>query len=559
MQNISFFRWLAPGSTPDPYRLGWAFIALVLLALTGCAGLPSQRSGTPSSAVAITPDTVLGAMALRASMRALGAAPVAASAAGGVPLAPGASVARSGLRPMPDADIALDARITLIRRAQASLDVQYYQVGNDKIGRLFLRELRDAAQRGVRVRLLIDDFYTHGMDPLLLGLAAHPNVEVRLFNPFASGRGHALGRLTSLAFDFRRLNHRMHNKMFIADGAMAIVGGRNMADGYFFHGRDNFIDFDALTLGPVVGQLQGIFDRYWNSDHVYPIDAVAPPSDAPSALRAEFDRLVAGSRTELGTAAADSYGVPSLSLDIEGGLERLIWAEAIAFADDPNKVGRGTTGAEMNDTALYRAVRAFQEARTELLLFSPYFVPGSVGMAGLKTARDHNIPVRVVTNSMATTDEPLASLAYERYRVPMLKLGIDLYELRPLGDAPELSVGAGASRARWHAKMAFIDRKTVLLGSLNMDQRSATTNTELGLLVYSPVFAERTLRYFNARREADVRGAYKVTLKPDGSGLQWKALQGEGRSEVLDDEPDVDYLLRLQLWLLSPFVSEDLL
>ena len=518
---------------------------LVLLFLTACAGLPSERASPASAAMAASPDTALGALALRAATRAASADPAAA--------------AHSGLRPMPDPDIALDARITLIRRAQASLDLQYYQVGNDEVGHLFLREVRDAARRGVRVRLLIDDFYTQGMDPLLQGLAAHPNVEVRLFNPFAAGRGHGLGRLTSLVFDFKRLNHRMHNKMFVADGAMAIVGGRNMADGYFFQGPDNFIDFDALMIGPVVGQLEGIFDRYWNSVQVYPIDALVVPSETPPALRAGFDQLVAHARTELKTAPVDAYGVPPLSLDLELGLERLIWAETTAFADEPGKVGRGTTDAELTNTALYRAVRAFRETRSELMLFSPYFVPGTMGMAAMKTARDHNIPMRVMTNSMATTDEPLASLAYERYRVPMLKLGIDLYELRPMAVAPELTVGAGASRARWHAKMAFIDRKTVLLGSLNLDQRSATTNTELGLLIHSPVFADRTLRYFNATRERDVRHVYQVKLKPDGTGLQWVALKGEGQFDVLEAEPDVDHLLRLQLLLLSPFVSEDLL
>jgi len=560
LHNVSFLPSSAAGPRLRHRRTLWLAMVLLWLGLTGCAGLPAAHSGKTSVALPASPDTVLGALALRAALRVPGGEESAQrSALVGVPLAPGATIARSGLRPMPDADIALDARITLIRRAQASLDLQYYQIGNDETGRLFLRELRDAAQRGVRVRLLVDDFYTHGMDRLLQGLAAHPNVEVRLFNPFASGRTDTLGRLVNLALDFRRLNHRMHNKMFVADGAMAIVGGRNMADGYFFRGPDNFIDFDALMLGPVVGQLQRIFDRYWNSQQVYPVDAVAPSADSALVLRDDFDRLVAGSRTELGTANADSYGVPPLSMDLEEGLERLIWAEATAFADEPDKVVHGGVDADLSDTTVYRAVRAFQETRSELLLFSPYFVPGRVGMEALKSARDHGKSVRVITNSMATTDEPLASLAYERYRIPMLKLGIELYELRPLQESSELRLGPGASRARWHAKMAFIDRKTMLLGSLNLDQRSATTNTELGLLIHSPVFADRTLRFFNATRDRDVRHVYQVKLKPDGSGLQWVALKGEGRAEPLDEEPDVDYLQRLQLLLMSPFVSEDLL
>ncbi len=464
---------------------------------------------------------------------------------------------------MPEANVALDARLTLIRRAQSSLDLQYYLVGNDEIGHLLLRELRNAAQRGVRVRLLVDDFYTQGTDQLLLGLAAYPNVEIRLFNPFAAGRGTTLGRTLGLLADFKRLNHRMHNKLFLADGAMAIAGGRNMADGYFLRGPDNFIDFDALVLGPVVPQLQTIFDAYWNSPHVYPIADVARSTESAASLRANFEQAVALDIPEAAAPSTsvsnDVYGVPLMSADLAASLQQLVWAETTAFADNPDKVVRGTTPAEMSETALYQSLAAFREARSELMLFTPYFVPGVVGMAGLQTARSYGIPVRVITNSMATTDEPLASLAYERYRIPMLKLGVDLYELRPQQASGDSGKGPGASRARWHAKMAFVDRKTTLLGSMNLDQRSATTNTEIVLRIQSPEFAARVLQYFNATRTQDVNHVHQVKLKPDGKSLQWVALKGEGQAEVVDAEPDMDYLLRLRLWLLSPLVSEDLL
>ncbi len=461
---------------------------------------------------------------------------------------------------MPEASVALDARLTLIRKAQSSLDLQYYLVGNDEIGRLLLRELRDAAQRGVRVRLLVDDFYTSGTDRLLQGLAAHPNAEVRLFNPFAGGRSTSVGRLLGLAADFKRLNHRMHNKLFIADGAMAIAGGRNMADGYFLRGSDNFIDFDALALGPVVPKLQTIFDSYWNSPHVYPIAEVAPTSEAPASLRAYLDRATTVPHSEpAAPTTQDVYGVPLLSADLAASLQQLVWGEATAFADNPDKVIRGTTPAEMSETALYHSLAAFHEARSELMLFSPYFVPGKVGMAGLQTARSFGIPVRIITNSMATTDEPLASLAYERYRIPMLTLGIELYELRPQQGTADNRNGPGASRSRWHAKMAFVDRKTTILGSMNLDQRSATTNTEVVLLIQSPEFAARVLQYFNATRARDLNHVHQVKLTPDGKTLQWVALKGEGSAQELEAEPDMDYLLRLKLWLLSPFVSEDLL
>jgi putative cardiolipin synthase len=409
------------------------------------------------------------------------------------------------------------------------------------------------------VRLLVDDFYTAGVDPLLQGLAAHANVEVRLFNPFAS-RATSAGRMLNMAMDFKRLNHRMHNKLFLADGAVAIAGGRNMADGYFLRGPDTFIDFDALAVGAVVPQLQSIFDNYWNSPHVYGIAAVAPSSESPAALRAHFDAVVnVPSPEPVSVVTTDVYGAPLLSVDLTASLQQLIWAETTAFADNPDKVVRETTLADFSNTTMYHSMAAFREARSELMLFSPYFVPGRVGMEGLKTARDYGVPVRIITNSMATTDEPLASLAYERYRIPLLKLGIDLFELRPLLGSPEIRNGPGASRSRWHAKMAFINRKTMILGSMNLDQRSATTNTEVVLRIDSPEFVERVLQYFNATRSKDVNHVYQVKLKPDGSGLEWVALKGEGRTEVLDSEPDMDYLLRLRLWLLSPFVSEDLL
>lgn len=551
---------MLPTNTSVNAMLCRSVLASLMLLLTACASMPTPVSRQPSRAIAATAQTELGALVLQ-TLAEHGTPTTAALAT---------LTARSGLRPMPEANVALDARLTLMRRAQSSLDLQYYLVGNDEIGHLLLRELRDAAQRGVRVRLLVDDFYTLGTDRLLMGLASHPNIEVRLFNPFAYGRDTSVGRWLNLATDFNRLNHRMHNKLFLADGAIAIAGGRNMADGYFLRGSDNFIDFDALAIGPVVSQFQTIFDSYWNSPHVYPIVEVAPTSETADSLRDYFHSTVDTPDTDPGAqptsplasanhSAKDAYGVPLLSVDLPSSLQQLVWGETAVFADSPEKVLRGTTPAEMSETALYHVLAAFREARSELLLFSPYFVPGAVGMKGLAEARSHGIPVRVITNSMATTDEPLASLAYERYRIPMLKMGVDLYELRPLQGTADDTGRTGASRSRWHAKMAFVDRKTMILGSLNMDQRSATTNTEIVVSIHSAEFAARVLQYFHAARAQEVDHVNQVTLKPDGHSLQWVALRGKGGYEVLEVEPDMDYLLRLKLMLLSPFVSEDLL
>ena len=464
---------------------------------------------------------------------------------------------------MTQASVALDARLTLIRRAQVSLDLQYYLLGDDEVGHLMLRELRDAAQRGVRVRLLLDDFYTNGMDRLLLGLAATPNVEVRLFNPFGVGRVSGLGRWISLAADFRRLNHRMHNKLFVADGAVAIVGGRNLADGYFM--RDpgaNFIDFDALAVGPVVAQLAGIFDVYWNSAQVAPIAWVAAARESPDRLRADFDAEVNlfAPRAPPAAPALDAFGIPPLAADLDAGMPKLIWAEASAYADPPDKVLSAKDG-DLSRTAAFRNLEAFSGARHEVMLFSPYIVPGAKGLKRMQEARDHGITVRVITNSMSATDEPLASLAYERYREAMLRMGVELYELSSLQlyRDPNVRKFFGNSRAQLHVKLGLIDRTTMIIGSMNLDQRSVTTNTELAVSIRSPELCQRVLVYFNSANPNDARGAYRVRLAPDGKSLQWIALGGPDGPELLDGEPEVDRLLRIKLFLMSLFVSEDLL
>lgn len=248
----------------------WLVAAGIAGVLAGCAGLPPRTPEPPTLSIAASPSTALGRAA----------ASLDTAAHDGL----------SSIRPLVEASFALDARFELMRRAQASLDVQTYQLGNDKTGRLLLRELRNAARRGVRVRLLLDDFYTTGMDRLLLGLAAEPNAEVRLFNPFVNARDHSATRWLEFFGDFRRLNHRMHNKLFVADGAMAIAGGRNLADEYFLRSEDaNFIDFELLMAGPVVPEAARIFDTYWNSEVVYPLQRVAGASGTPEALKSEFE------------------------------------------------------------------------------------------------------------------------------------------------------------------------------------------------------------------------------------------------------------------------------
>src|SRR6266705_1369524 len=199
----------------------------------------------------------------------------------------------TGFRLMPEGFYSLDARIQLARRARDSLDVQYYLIQDDRTGRLLMRNLRDAALRGVRVRLLVDDLYTAGGDPMFRGLAAFPNVEVRLFNPFCCARQSTASKYVASIADFRRLNRRMHNKLFIADGVAAVMGGRNIADEYFTRSAtSNFVDMDVFVVGPVVRQLASIFDVYWNSRQVYAVEAILGESADPEETRRSFDHLV---------------------------------------------------------------------------------------------------------------------------------------------------------------------------------------------------------------------------------------------------------------------------
>ena len=523
----------------------WHLLAPLLLALLlgGCASLPPlAQTPSPTLAIAASADTPLGAIAARAFERMRGHG-------------------STGVLGLAHPSLALDARLSLIRQARASIDLQVYHLADDTVGRQVLRELRDAAQRGVRVRLLLDDFYTAGMDELLLGLAAHDGAQVRLFNPFAGTRSSSAGRWVQMAGDFERLNHRMHNKLFIADGAIAIVGGRNLADSYFQRDAGaNFIDFDALAIGAVVPDLAAVFDRYWNSTQVRDIRSLAEPDEPAPVLRARFESATLNIGPPLVVPTIwRGRTAPRFDSLLADGLADLIGAEVTVFADTPAKLDPNL--GSLAGTTYGFALQSFRDSREELMLFSPYFIPGEKGLAGLREARKFGIAVRVITNSLGATDEPQASLAYERYRVPLLQMGVELYEVSSMQVQRDEATSRvfGGSRAQLHAKLALIDRRAVLLGSMNLDQRSATTNTEMVLLIRSPELASEILTWFNSKERADVRGSYQVLLKPDGRSLQWVALLGDGRSETLDEDPEFNFWERLRVWLISLFVPESLL
>jgi putative cardiolipin synthase len=519
----------------------WTLLLILLAGLGACSSLPQiDRTAIASEAIALSPGTTLGRIA-----SAYRPAPD-----------------QSGFRLMPLGSYSLNTRVELARRAEVSLDVQYYHLENDESGRWLLRALRDAALRGVRVRLLIDDFYTSGHDELFLALAAHPNVEVRLFNPFCCARDSGqLTRFVAQFGDIKRVNHRMHNKLFVADGAMAVIGGRNVANEYFLRNPTglNFIDVDAFAVGWVIEPLQGLFDRYWNADAVYPLQAVARTSVPAGELRRRFEEWTGPRNTPAPgpLPSTDILGYGPISEDLDRGRLGLIWAEAYVFADHPDKPFDGEAGGEVAETSVtFNLFEALRKAQKEIVISSPYLVPGRVGMDLFKGLRARGVKVTAMTNSLGSTDEPLVHIGYTAYRDDMLALGVDLYEVsgsRVKRNRRENLFGA--SLGRLHAKLAVVDRRWLFVGSMNLDPRSATINTELGSVIDSPQLAREMMRIIDIDR---LQSAYRLELSADGRYCQWVGYEDD-KEIVLSEEPDSSFWQRVKLKLLRPFVPESLL
>lgn len=513
--------------------------------ISGCAALPTGVVRSETAAIPASTDTALGRIASSSSPDA----------------------ALSGFRLLPSGAFALEARIELARRAERSLDLQYFLIKSDATGRRVLRELRDAALRGVRVRLLMDDLYTSNQDGLLLGLAAHPNVEVRLFNPFASRRGGLIRRFAASLPEFERLNHRMHNKLFIADGTMAIAGGRNIADEYFTRRpMANFIDLDVFTAGAVVPELAMIFDGYWNSPSAFPVQALAAHSEPASDLRARFDQMtrVAQPPVLQDMPAIDALGYGQLAKEMDSGKLELLWSPAEAFADPPYPevdedaaAARPTrSGAPPLATRVrLNVLEHIRDARSEVVLVSPYLIPGRRGMDLIRTVRSRDVAVSILTNSLASTDQPLAHIGYRRYRRELLELGVELFELSPIKAGRESQrLLFGASARGLHTKAVVFDREELFIGSMNFDPRSNHYNSEMGLFIHSPTVAQEAWRLANL---AKAQGAHRLRLLP-GGGIEWLTPGGRD-DEVHTREPEASFWPRVLLQLLAPFTPEELL
>ncbi len=531
-------------------RFRCALLVAMALALAACSTLPSPLPRPETTAITDYAHTPLAAITAK------------------VMPPPGDS--RSGFRLLPYGPNSFATRMALARLATRSLDVQYYLLSGDNTGRALMRALRDAAARGVRVRLLVDDLYTAGEDDLLLALASYPNVQVRLFNPFPGGRGSQVTRFISSGLDFSRINRRMHNKLFVADNVAAVAGGRNMADEYVMNAAgSNFIDMDTFAAGPVVRALSDEFDHYWNSEVVFPVDRIAFSPLTQAELRRQFETRTAAARPPKAEMIAadgriDSPGpgmpstvplavVPMLNLPFElarGQLGPLLWADARVLFDPLTKTeGFNERENTIRGTVTEGVIRWFQTARSSIKMVSPYFVPTEAAVADIARAEKAGIHVEVLTNSLASTDEPWVYAGYSPHIVELLRAGVTIDEL-----SPTLSVKRGKSgifgqrTGALHMKNGIVDHRQVFLGSMNLDPRSAHLNTELGLIIDSPEMA-RQLDSF-----ADTGSGYRLRLDPSGQHIQWVEDEGDGRQTVYDVPPETTAWTRFKLWLESPFI-----
>lgn len=510
-------------------------IGCAALALSACATLPTDYPRTASSAIQGTDETALGR----------GIAPLAAAHPG-----------LSGLYPLQYGLEAFVARLVLAEAAEKSLDVQYYIWHGDQTGQLLAERLLRAADRGVRVRLLLDDLGTAADDAQLLALDAHPNFEVRLFNPVALRAAPTLGMLV----DFKRINRRMHNKSFTADNQATIVGGRNVGDEYFeAQAALDFGDLDVIAVGPVVGEVSDAFDLYWNSAAAYPVTVLTRKRPPPGSLERGRRMLAAYADSMNDSPYAEALRQSRLADELRAGQVPLYWGRAWLIHDDPAKIE-----ADPGDTAtmlLPRLKPVVEQMQSELMVVSPYFVPGEAGVEWFQGIRARGIKASILTNSLASTDVAAVHAGYARYREALLRAGVDLYEVKPgasvraKGGGESRKTGLpGSSRASLHAKTFVFDRRTLFIGSLNLDPRSVKLNTEIGVVFENPDLAQT----FTAGLERGFAGnAWRLELKPPASHpesppsrIEWVA-QEEGRELRLAGEPEVGVWRRIGVWFLS--------
>ena len=488
-------------------------IAAVALSISGCASIDFDYPRSESYAYTDTADTTYGKML--------------------ADLVRSKPTGQSGFYPLADGIESLAARLVMASRAERSIDLQYYLIKSDVTGKALIDALLKAADRGVRVRLLLDDIFTKGYDFGMAGLDSHPNFEIRIFNPFYRG---AAGRAVSGLTNFGRINRRMHNKSFTVDNQVTIVGGRNIADEYFGAREDaKFGDLDVVGVGPVVDDVSSMFDSYWNHATALPVPAFARMPDDPAAeLERVRDELQSARDAIVDSEYADA--VKEQAFRLEGvTADRLTWANYRLVYDSPDKGIRGKSKEAASITT--PLIESLRSASEQIVVISPYFVPRNSGVRGFSDLEARGIDVTIITNSLAANNQFTVHAGYAPSRKPLLENGVSIYEIRPDADVSGAEiVAASAAKATLHTKAYIIDNKELFIGSFNFDPRSANINTESGVIIYSPEMARRFVRNIDS---ALPQQSYEVFLNEDGK-IRWLARR-DGKEIILDKEPETTW------------------
>ncbi len=525
--------------SPAIGRLCRHWLLAVALLLAGCASLPpgADYAKTPSVALAAPETTQLGRQF--------------------VALARGHD-GQSGFRIIPVGADGFLLRMQMINAAERALDLQYFIFRGDDTGRLLTGAVLRAADRGVRVRVLLDDGETEAGDEQIIKLAAHPMIEVRIFNPFAY-RGHSLAlKAVEFMFNAARLDYRMHNKLLVVDNAAALLGGRNIGDQYFqIDPESQFADDDVFAGGPIVRPLSASFDEFWNSALAIPVEALAGGGSSHTELQEHRGQLQAEHRQSQ-SAGVDyvarlASGEPFAAM--VSGRSPLVWAPAQLVYDSPDKK-KVLSGAMVGRLMQRQVAGATLAVQRELLMVTPYLIPGHEGMQLFSALRQRRVQVRILTSSLESTTVLVAHSGYMHYRRPLLQDGVALHEIRALlGN----SKGSGQSHAisrhgnySLHAKLFVFDRQRLYVGSMNFDQRSMHLNTEIGLIIDSPQLAQQVAARFEAMAQPE--NAYQLLLRPPAAGgtpqLVWRTREN-GELVEYRREPARSDWQRLAVRLLS--------
>jgi cardiolipin synthase C len=506
----------------------------LFLLISGCSTIPKDVERPVTYALTETDHTVLGDLVLPKQKMHNGL---------------------SGFMLLDHGKAALDARMALVDLAEKSIDIQTFIWKQDTASRMLAERLLEAADRGVRIRLLIDDFNLKNRDFGMAAFDAHPNVSIRIFNPFGT-RFYLtpinLKRTFELVTDLSRLNHRMHNKVFVVDNNTGIVGGRNVADEYYgFDEEYNFFDLDLLVSGPVLNDVSKGFDDYWNSESAYPVTAFAehPPEETLPELYDGLRTIVADRRKELGLEnGQEQYKT------LQQMVNKFIWARAEVVIDDPNK------GSNLkNNIKVEGVIDTLEEVvhttHSEFLIVSPYFVPGPNGGKVLSKFHERGLKVKVLTNSMAATDQIPAFSGFARYRKDVLNSGTEIYEIKP--DVSqfviEKDIPGSTGNGGLHAKVMTFDRKHVFVGSFNLDPRSINLNTEIGLLVHSEELATQVAELIDQLMSSE--NSWQTKLDVEGN-LVWEETKN-GNAINHNNDPEAGAFRKIKTFVFSLLPIEE--